>query len=108
MVDESSFMKMLLHVLHVEAETDNRSERWEEELTASGACNASGVVDVSTSLISACKEALKEPKTCWVCCTGHSRRLREWSRRMKGWLPSPSQEVQAILQGGMEDQSLRQ
>eukprot|EP00971_Amphidinium_carterae_P106656 2112810-Amphidinium_carterae.1 len=45
-VDKSSFMKILLHVLNVEAETDNRSERWEEELTASGACNASGVVDV--------------------------------------------------------------
>eukprot|EP00971_Amphidinium_carterae_P243199 4829667-Amphidinium_carterae.1 len=44
MVDKSSFMKMLVHALHVEAR-DAQSEHWEEELTASGACNASGVVD---------------------------------------------------------------
>eukprot|EP00971_Amphidinium_carterae_P005524 109753-Amphidinium_carterae.1 len=37
---------MLLHVLHVEAHPDIQIERWEEELTASGACDASGVVDV--------------------------------------------------------------
>eukprot|EP00971_Amphidinium_carterae_P179991 3570262-Amphidinium_carterae.1 len=43
MVDKGSFIKMLLHVLDVEAETDNRSERWEKEVTASGACNASVV-----------------------------------------------------------------
>eukprot|EP00971_Amphidinium_carterae_P245747 4880542-Amphidinium_carterae.1 len=36
---------MLVHALHVEAH-DIQSERWEEALTASGACNASGVVDV--------------------------------------------------------------
>eukprot|EP00971_Amphidinium_carterae_P239823 4761094-Amphidinium_carterae.1 len=41
-------MQMLLRVLNVEAGTDHESERWEEEeeLTASGACSASGVVDV--------------------------------------------------------------
>eukprot|EP00971_Amphidinium_carterae_P113788 2254647-Amphidinium_carterae.1 len=44
MVDKSSFVKMLVHVLNVET-NDIQSERWEEELTASGACNASGVVD---------------------------------------------------------------
>eukprot|EP00971_Amphidinium_carterae_P164541 3262173-Amphidinium_carterae.1 len=43
MVDRSSFMKMLVHALNVEAPD---IERWEEELTASGACNVSGVVDV--------------------------------------------------------------
>eukprot|EP00971_Amphidinium_carterae_P244891 4862190-Amphidinium_carterae.1 len=46
MVDESSFMKMLLGVLNVEAETDIQIARWEEELAASEACNACGVVDV--------------------------------------------------------------
>eukprot|EP00971_Amphidinium_carterae_P012655 249178-Amphidinium_carterae.1 len=45
MVDKSSFMKMLLHVVNVEA-CEFQNNRWEEELTASGACNASGVVDV--------------------------------------------------------------
>eukprot|EP00971_Amphidinium_carterae_P150720 2988309-Amphidinium_carterae.1 len=38
-------MKMLLHALNLEAH-DIQRERWEKELTASGACNASGVVDV--------------------------------------------------------------
>eukprot|EP00971_Amphidinium_carterae_P253531 5033641-Amphidinium_carterae.1 len=38
---------MLVHVLNVEAQPDSsETERWERELTASGACNASGVVDV--------------------------------------------------------------
>eukprot|EP00971_Amphidinium_carterae_P315729 6275983-Amphidinium_carterae.2 len=46
MVDKSSFMKMLLHVLDVEEQPDIQTERWEEELTASGACDASGVVDL--------------------------------------------------------------
>eukprot|EP00971_Amphidinium_carterae_P189151 3755070-Amphidinium_carterae.1 len=46
MVDKSPFLKMLLRVLTVEAGTDYQTARWEEELTASGACNASGVVDV--------------------------------------------------------------
>eukprot|EP00971_Amphidinium_carterae_P244866 4861663-Amphidinium_carterae.1 len=46
MVDKSSFMKMLLHVLNVETQPNIETERWEQELTASGACNASGVVDV--------------------------------------------------------------
>eukprot|EP00971_Amphidinium_carterae_P175814 3485091-Amphidinium_carterae.1 len=36
-------MQTLVHALHLEAPD---IERWEEELTASGACNASGVVDV--------------------------------------------------------------
>eukprot|EP00971_Amphidinium_carterae_P031767 625846-Amphidinium_carterae.1 len=45
MVDKSSFMQMLVHALNVQAH-DIQSERWEEELTACGACNASGVVDV--------------------------------------------------------------
>eukprot|EP00971_Amphidinium_carterae_P340194 6478403-Amphidinium_carterae.1 len=45
MVAKSSFMQMLVHALNVETH-DIHSERWEEELTASGACNASGVVDV--------------------------------------------------------------
>eukprot|EP00971_Amphidinium_carterae_P230491 4574296-Amphidinium_carterae.1 len=38
-------MQMLVHALHVEA-PDSQSEHWEEALTASGACNAFGVVDV--------------------------------------------------------------
>eukprot|EP00971_Amphidinium_carterae_P220256 4372658-Amphidinium_carterae.1 len=46
MVDKVAFLEMLLHVLNVEAGTDYQIARWEEELTASGACNASGVVDV--------------------------------------------------------------
>eukprot|EP00971_Amphidinium_carterae_P209093 4148179-Amphidinium_carterae.1 len=46
MVDKGHFMQMLLHILDVEAETDVEMERREEELTASGACNASGLVDV--------------------------------------------------------------
>eukprot|EP00971_Amphidinium_carterae_P240072 4766463-Amphidinium_carterae.1 len=46
MVDKSAFVKMLLHVLNVEAHTDNPTKRCEEELTSFGACNASGVVDV--------------------------------------------------------------
>eukprot|EP00971_Amphidinium_carterae_P340349 6478653-Amphidinium_carterae.1 len=46
MVDKSSVMKMLLHVLDVETETCIQTEQWQEELTASGACSASGVVDV--------------------------------------------------------------
>eukprot|EP00971_Amphidinium_carterae_P314762 6256892-Amphidinium_carterae.1 len=45
MVERSSFMQMLAHAMNVEA-PDIQSERWEEELAASGACNASGVVDV--------------------------------------------------------------
>eukprot|EP00971_Amphidinium_carterae_P101461 2008299-Amphidinium_carterae.1 len=45
MVDKSSFMEMLAHAMNVEAPYI-QSERWEEELTASGACNVSGVVDV--------------------------------------------------------------
>eukprot|EP00971_Amphidinium_carterae_P336009 6472131-Amphidinium_carterae.1 len=36
MVDKSLFMKMLLHVLNVEAQLDIQTERWEEQLTASG------------------------------------------------------------------------
>eukprot|EP00971_Amphidinium_carterae_P160164 3174938-Amphidinium_carterae.1 len=55
MVDKSSFMKMLAHVLNVEAQPDIRMERWEEELTASGACNASGVVDVK-NFVAFCME----------------------------------------------------
>eukprot|EP00971_Amphidinium_carterae_P260046 5159505-Amphidinium_carterae.1 len=51
MVDKSSFLKMLLHILNVETQPDIPTERWEEaeehELTASGACNASSVVDVN-------------------------------------------------------------
>eukprot|EP00971_Amphidinium_carterae_P290740 5773257-Amphidinium_carterae.1 len=45
MVDKSSFMKVLFHVLNAEApyQPDIETERWEQELTASGACNASGV-----------------------------------------------------------------
>eukprot|EP00971_Amphidinium_carterae_P014991 296157-Amphidinium_carterae.1 len=46
MVDKSSFLKMLLHVLNVEAGTDHQIARWEEELTVSGACNTSDMVDV--------------------------------------------------------------
>eukprot|EP00971_Amphidinium_carterae_P263926 5236012-Amphidinium_carterae.1 len=46
MVDRSSFMTMLLHVVNGETETDNQSKGWQEVLTASGACNALGVVDV--------------------------------------------------------------
>eukprot|EP00971_Amphidinium_carterae_P055023 1084169-Amphidinium_carterae.1 len=44
MVDRSSFMQMLAHALNVESH-GIQNKRWEEELTASGACNASGVVD---------------------------------------------------------------
>eukprot|EP00971_Amphidinium_carterae_P090248 1786672-Amphidinium_carterae.1 len=44
MVDKNSFMQMLVHALSVETH-DIQNEHWEEELTASGACNASGVVD---------------------------------------------------------------
>eukprot|EP00971_Amphidinium_carterae_P196209 3892955-Amphidinium_carterae.1 len=43
MVDKSSFVKMLFNVLHAEAQPNIQTERWEEELTASGACDASGV-----------------------------------------------------------------
>eukprot|EP00971_Amphidinium_carterae_P230565 4575835-Amphidinium_carterae.1 len=55
MVEQSSFVKMLLHILKLEVQPDIQASRWEEELaasrweeeiTASGACNASGVVDV--------------------------------------------------------------
>eukprot|EP00971_Amphidinium_carterae_P259209 5143770-Amphidinium_carterae.1 len=48
MVDKSSFMKMLVHVLNVEAQLDIETECWEEEeeITAFGVRNASGVVDV--------------------------------------------------------------
>eukprot|EP00971_Amphidinium_carterae_P076624 1513459-Amphidinium_carterae.1 len=51
MVDKSSFVKMLLHVmirfsLNVKAHPEIQTERWEEVLNASGACDASGVVDV--------------------------------------------------------------
>eukprot|EP00971_Amphidinium_carterae_P110457 2188132-Amphidinium_carterae.1 len=45
MVDKSSFVEMLLHVLNVETQPDIQVERWEEELIACGACDASGVVD---------------------------------------------------------------
>eukprot|EP00971_Amphidinium_carterae_P191599 3802037-Amphidinium_carterae.1 len=45
MVDKGSFLKMFAHALKVEAH-DIQSEPWEEKLTASGACNAFGVVDV--------------------------------------------------------------
>eukprot|EP00971_Amphidinium_carterae_P058404 1155511-Amphidinium_carterae.1 len=43
MVDKGSFMKMLAKALNVEAQQDIQNERWEEELNASGACNAFGV-----------------------------------------------------------------
>eukprot|EP00971_Amphidinium_carterae_P053140 1046688-Amphidinium_carterae.1 len=46
MVDASSFMKMLAHVLNLEAQSDVQVEQWEEELIAFGACPAPGVVDV--------------------------------------------------------------
>eukprot|EP00971_Amphidinium_carterae_P089868 1779234-Amphidinium_carterae.1 len=46
MVDKTSFVRMLLHVSNVEARQDIQIERWQEELTASGACDASNVVDV--------------------------------------------------------------
>eukprot|EP00971_Amphidinium_carterae_P300291 5966418-Amphidinium_carterae.1 len=46
MVDRGSFVKMLLHVLSVEAQPDIQSKCWEEALIASGACDASNVVDV--------------------------------------------------------------
>eukprot|EP00971_Amphidinium_carterae_P215411 4275343-Amphidinium_carterae.1 len=39
-------MKMLFHVLSVEAQPHIETEGWEQELAAAGACNASGVVDV--------------------------------------------------------------
>eukprot|EP00971_Amphidinium_carterae_P249188 4946262-Amphidinium_carterae.1 len=35
MVDKSSFVKMLFHVLNLEAQPDSETERWEQELTAS-------------------------------------------------------------------------
>eukprot|EP00971_Amphidinium_carterae_P011986 236407-Amphidinium_carterae.1 len=44
LVERSSFMQMLAHAMNVEAPD---IDRWEEELTASGACNASGLVDVN-------------------------------------------------------------
>eukprot|EP00971_Amphidinium_carterae_P108538 2148901-Amphidinium_carterae.1 len=65
MVDKSSFMKILLRVLNVEAETDNPSERWEEEeLTAFGACNAlSGVVDVKHIVAFCLQEGVEGAET---------------------------------------------
>eukprot|EP00971_Amphidinium_carterae_P143925 2851910-Amphidinium_carterae.1 len=51
MVDKSSFMKMLLHVMNVEAGTDHELAHWEEALTASGACTASGVVNVERFVV---------------------------------------------------------
>eukprot|EP00971_Amphidinium_carterae_P116401 2305897-Amphidinium_carterae.1 len=55
MVDRSSFMKMLVHAFNVEAQPDSETERWEQELTASGACNASAVVDVK-HFVSFCEQ----------------------------------------------------
>eukprot|EP00971_Amphidinium_carterae_P205205 4072522-Amphidinium_carterae.1 len=48
MVDKSSFAKMLIHVLNVEfvEARDSQTDRFEEELNASAACNAFGMVDV--------------------------------------------------------------
>eukprot|EP00971_Amphidinium_carterae_P164258 3256415-Amphidinium_carterae.1 len=48
MVDKGSVMKMLVHVLNLEAPPDIEIEHWAFELAASGACNASGdsVVDM--------------------------------------------------------------
>eukprot|EP00971_Amphidinium_carterae_P311903 6199851-Amphidinium_carterae.1 len=64
MVDKSSFMKMLLRVLNVEEGTDHQSERWEEELTASGACNAlSGVVDVKHFVAFCLQEGVEGAET---------------------------------------------
>eukprot|EP00971_Amphidinium_carterae_P175142 3472015-Amphidinium_carterae.1 len=63
MVDKSSFMQMLVHVLNVETQLDIQAECWEEdeeeELTASGACNASGVVDVKR-FVAACQQGCIE------------------------------------------------
>eukprot|EP00971_Amphidinium_carterae_P269331 5343028-Amphidinium_carterae.1 len=78
MVDKSSFVKMLLHVLHVEAHPDIQSERWEEELTASGACDASGVVDVRHFV------------------TFSQQRGAEGAESMLGGLSTPQQETERL------------
>eukprot|EP00971_Amphidinium_carterae_P000057 1249-Amphidinium_carterae.1 len=53
-------MKMLHHILDVEAETDIHTERREEELVASGACNAQGVVDVKHFVAFSLQEGVEE------------------------------------------------
>eukprot|EP00971_Amphidinium_carterae_P103457 2048283-Amphidinium_carterae.1 len=51
---------MLRRILDVEAEPDAQTQRREEELTASGACNARGVVDVKHFVASSLQEGLEE------------------------------------------------
>eukprot|EP00971_Amphidinium_carterae_P288965 5737837-Amphidinium_carterae.1 len=59
MVDKVSFMQMLASILNVEAQPDIQIERWEGELLASCACNASGVVDVK-HFVSFCLKGVVE------------------------------------------------
>eukprot|EP00971_Amphidinium_carterae_P168190 3332419-Amphidinium_carterae.3 len=79
MVDKSSFMKMLVHVLNMEPQ-DIQSEccNWEKELTASGACNASGVVHVRRFLT--------------FCLLGGVER----AETMRGVLSTPHQEDERL------------
>eukprot|EP00971_Amphidinium_carterae_P025773 508612-Amphidinium_carterae.1 len=76
MVDKSSFVKMLLHVLHVEAHVDTETERWEEELTASGACDASGVVDVRRFVTFSQQGGVEGPKIVPGAFTALCKRLQ--------------------------------
>eukprot|EP00971_Amphidinium_carterae_P218790 4342916-Amphidinium_carterae.1 len=81
MVDKSSFMRMLVHAVKVEAH-DIQSERWEEELTASGACNASGVVDVKHFVA--------------FCLQGGVERAETVQGVLQGQLPRPQQEDERL------------
>eukprot|EP00971_Amphidinium_carterae_P084883 1679650-Amphidinium_carterae.1 len=53
---------MLVHALNVEA-NDTQSECWEERLTASGACNASGVVDVKHFVAICLQQSVERAET---------------------------------------------
>eukprot|EP00971_Amphidinium_carterae_P217158 4311054-Amphidinium_carterae.1 len=92
MVEKSSFVKMLLHVLHAEAHPDIQSERWEEELTASGARDASGVVDVRHFVTFSQQGGVEGPKTVQGAFT-------ETERRAAPLEPS-NEKLAAIKPGG--------
>eukprot|EP00971_Amphidinium_carterae_P269332 5343029-Amphidinium_carterae.1 len=91
MVDKSSFMKMLFHVMNVEAQPDIQTERWEEELIASGACDASGVVDVRHFVSFSQEEGVEGAET----VLGLLSRLQQEDKRLAAPSEPPSKNMLA-------------
>eukprot|EP00971_Amphidinium_carterae_P068277 1352139-Amphidinium_carterae.1 len=83
---------MLLHVLNVEAQPDIETDRWEEQLTASGAGNASGVVDIKHFVAFCLQGGIEGAET----VLGALSRAQQENERLAG--PSePSNEMLAAI-----------